>query len=90
MLILSARLKLETEFTILVPVELESSTIDPLFLVDQNWSIGRAKEVLQSQHRLPSINQVNTITDYPLEADAIIKSLFELGVLLNGDVLNIL
>ena len=71
-------------------IELKSTKYRSLIFVDQNWSIGRAKEVLQSQHRISNVNQVTTITDYPLEADAIIKSLFELGVLLNGDVLNIL
>ena len=61
----------------------------PLF-VDQNHSVGRAKEILQSQFRIKSISQITTVTDYPLESDAIIKNLFELGILINGDVLNIL
>ena len=47
------------------------------------------KELFQSTFRTGAVSQILTATDFPLESDQSIVSLIDLGVLLNGDVINI-
>ena len=47
------------------------------------------KELFESTFRTGAVSQILTATDFPLESDQSIVSLIDLGVLLNGDVINI-
>ena len=56
---------------------------------DRNYTVGRVKDLFQSTFRSGTVTQILTATDFPLESDQSIVSLIDLGVLLNGDVINI-